>query len=235
MRAFLAQLRIELILSSRRSENLLITLVLPILLLVFIGTVTGTPSDFLVPGLLALAVMSTSMVSLGIATAYERYYGALKRLLGSPMPRLSLLAAKALSVLLLEALQIALLIVVARILFGWSPRGSLPATLLALTLGSFAFAGLGLLMAGTLRAEATLAVANGLYLVFLLLGGFIVPLERLPAPIGAAARILPGAALTDATRAALLGSDQGAVGPFALLAAWAVVGIGAAALTFRAE
>src|SRR2546423_2983363 len=115
MRAFLAQVRVELILSSRRGENLLITLVLPVLLLVFFGTFMGTSKDFLVPGLLALAVMSTSMVSLGIATAYERYYGALKRLLGSPLPRLSLLAAKALSVLLIEVLQIALLIVLARI------------------------------------------------------------------------------------------------------------------------
>src|SRR3981081_4234938 len=111
MKPLLAQLRMELILALRRGESLLITLVVPVVLLIFFGAVANQPPDFLVPGLLALAVMSTSMVSLGIATAYERYYGALKRLLGSPLPRASLLAAKALSVLLLEALQIALLIV----------------------------------------------------------------------------------------------------------------------------
>ena len=83
---------------------------MPVVLLIFFGAVAANPPDFLVPGLLALAVMSTSMVSLGIATAYERYYGALKRLLGSPLPRTSLIAAKTLAVLLIEVVQIALLV-----------------------------------------------------------------------------------------------------------------------------
>jgi ABC-2 type transport system permease protein len=235
VRPLLAQLWIELILSLRRGESLLITIVVPVVLLVFFGAVAASPPDFLVPGLLALAVMSTSMVSLGIATAYERYYGALKRLLGSPLPRVSLIAAKTLSVLLIEVVQVVLLIVIARLMFGWAPGGSLLAALLALVLGTAAFAGLGLLMAGTLRAEATLAVANGLYLVFLLLGGFILPLDRLPAPVSLLAHILPAAALTDATRAALSAENQGVPGSLALLAAWAVVAMGAAAFTFRPE
>jgi ABC-2 type transport system permease protein len=232
----MAQLRIELTLALRRGESLLITLVVPVVLLLFFGALAVAPLDFLVPGLLALAVMSTSMVSLGIATAYERYYGALKRLLGSPLPRMSLLAAKTLSILIIEVVQIALLLTIARVAFGWSPAGSPGLALAALALGSTAFAGLGLLLAGTLRAEATLAVANGLYLLFVLLGGFILPLDRLPDPVAVAARALPAAALTDATRAALsVDPGQGAVGSLALLATWAVVGIGAAALTFRPE
>ncbi len=236
VRALLAQLRVELTLTLRRGESLLITLVVPVVLLIFFGAVAANPPDFLVPGILALAVMSTSMVSLGIATAYERYYGALKRLLGSPLPRSSLIAAKVLTVLLVEVVQIVLLVVIARLMFGWqpSPSGSLPLALLVLLVGSAAFAGLGLLMAGTLRAEATLAVANGLYLVLLLLGGFILPLDRLPPPVAFVARLLPAAALTDATRAAL-NSGQGVLGPLALLAGWAVVAIGAAAVTFRPE
>jgi ABC-2 type transport system permease protein len=179
--------------------------------------------------------MSTSMVSLGIATAYERYYGALKRLLGSPLPRLSLIAAKTLAVLVIELVQIVLLVGMARLMFGWWPSGSVVGALAAFVLGSIAFAGLGLLMAGSLRAEATLAAANGLYLVFLLLGGFILPLDRLPQPLEAFAHLLPAAALTDATRAALSDSGQSLLGPLALLAGWAVVAMGAAALTFRAE
>src|SRR5437764_13638440 len=121
MRAVLAQLRVELILTLRRGENLLITIVVPVVLMVFAGRVTNNPPDFLVPGLLALAVMSTSMVSLGIATAYERYYGALKRLLGSPLPTTTLIAAKTISVLLIEIVQIAVLAVLARVLFHWTP------------------------------------------------------------------------------------------------------------------
>ncbi len=243
VRPLLAQLRVELLLARRRGESVLITLVVPIVLLIFFGTVappfsvTGRPADFLVPGLLALAVMSTSMVSLGIATAYERYYGALKRLLGSPLPRVSLLAAKTLAVLAIELLQILVLGTIAHVAFDWSPSGSPPLAVAGLLLGSVAFAGLGLLLAGTLRAEATLAVVNGLYLVFLLLGGFVFPLERLPGVVGTVSRLLPPAALSDATRGALSGSGSpdGVVGALAVLAIWAVVFGAAAALTFRAE
>ncbi len=241
MRGLLAQLGVELLLMSRRGENLLVTLAIPVGLLVFFGGVmappvdTGSPLDFLVPGLLALAVVSTSMVSLGIATAFERYYGVLKRLVGSPLPRSHLLAAKALAVVVLEVAQVVLLLVAARALFGYGPRGSLALAAIALLLGSIAFAGIGLLMAGTLRAEATLALANGLYLVFLLLGGFVFPLERLPASLDVVARVLPGAALSDATRAALAGAGQDVLAPLGLLAAWAALAGGAAAATFRAE
>ena len=235
VRALLAQLRIELVLTLRRGESLLITLVVPVVLLIFFGAIASNPPEFLVPGVLALAVMSTSMVSLGIATAYERYYGALKRLLGSPLPRGSLIAAKTLAVLVIELVQIVLIVAIARVMFGWQPFGSLLVVLAVLILGSVAFAGVGLLMAGLLRAEATLAAANGLYLVFLLFGGFILPLDRLPGPISLVAHLLPAAALTDATRAALTGSDQGVLGPLALLAGWAVLTMGVAALTFRPE
>jgi ABC-2 type transport system permease protein len=236
MRALAAQLRIELTLALRRGENLLITILVPIVLLIFFGGIAANPPDFLVPGLLALAVMSTSMVSLGIATAYERYYGALKRLLGSPLPTTTLIAAKTISVLLIEAIQIAVLSALALTLFNWRPQSSsIPEAIAALALGSLAFAGLGLLMAGTLRAEATLAAANGLYLVFLLLGGFILPLDRLPAPISAAAHLLPAGALADATRGALSGSDQPVLASLAVLGVWAVVTITGAALTFRPE
>jgi ABC-2 type transport system permease protein len=152
------------------------------------------------------------------------------------LPRATLIAAKTLAVLVIELVQIALLVGIARLMFGWRPTGSPVAALAALVLGSAAFAGLGLLMAGALRAEATLAVANGLYLVFLLMGGFILPLDRLPEPIGLVAHALPAAALTDATRAALSSAtDQGVLGPLALLAVWAAVTMGAAAVTFRAE
>src|ERR671935_2583140 len=143
MRALLAQLHIELVLAGRRGESVLITLVVPVVLLIFFGAVappavTGNerPTDFLVPGLLALAIMSTSMVSLGIATAYERYYGALKRLLGSPLRRPSLLAAKTLAVLLIEVVQVVLLVGIARLAYGWRPVGSPLTALLALGLGS---------------------------------------------------------------------------------------------------
>jgi ABC-2 type transport system permease protein len=238
LRPFLAQLGMELRLSLRRSENLLVTIVIPLALLVFFAGVLATPMpggslDSLVPGLLALAVMSTGMVSLGIATAYERHYGVLKRLIGSPLPRGSLLAAKTGATLAVEVVQVLLLVGVAFAVYNWRPTGSPPLALLALLVGSLAFAGIGLLMAGTLRAETTLALANGLYLLFLLLGGFVVPLDQLPAALAAVARVLPAGALTEATRAALLGGSFWE--PLGLLALWGAAALVLAARTFRAE
>src|SRR5215470_7728670 len=124
LRSTLAQTRAELLMTLRRGESVLITVIVPVMLLVFFTSLNivpaGTkPVDFLLPGILALAVMATGMVSLGIATAYERYYGVLKRLGGSPLPRGGLITAKILSVLALEVLQVVLLIGVAAGVYGW--------------------------------------------------------------------------------------------------------------------
>src|SRR5438046_3583794 len=196
----IAQSRIELLLTLRRGESVLVTVVVPALLLIFFASLniipatTGKAVDFLLPGILALAVMAAGMVNLGIATAYERYYGVLKRLGSSPLPRSGLIIAKIISILLLEIVQVVLLVGVAILLYGWQPAGSPPLALLAMALGTVTFAAIGLAMAGALRAELTLAGANALFLLFILLGGGILPLSHLPAPLAAIAQFLPAAA-----------------------------------------
>lgn len=236
-----AQALLELRLTLRRGESVLITIVVPALLLVFFASVVTLPDtgqrpvDALVPGILALAVMSTAMVSLGIATAFERQYGVLKRLGGSPLPRPILLLAKTLAVLVVELIQVLALLALALAL-GWRAGGNAALALLALLLGTAAFGGLGLWMAGAWRAEAALAGANGLYLVLLLLGGIFVPVANLPAGLGRVAGLLPSAALADVLRAALLPDAALPVGfPLAILCAWAVAGPALASLTFRWE
>jgi len=245
-RAFVAQSRVELVLSTRRGENLLVTVLVPLLLLVFFSSTAllpppaggGSQIDQLVPGILALAVISTGLVSLGIATAFERSYGVLKRLGGSPLPRPALLGAKTLVVALTEVVQVLLIAAVAAAL-GWSPRGGIPVALLAslpwLALGSMAFCAMGLLFAGTLRAEAVLAVANGLYLVFLLLGGVIIPLDHLPPVVAAVAALLPPAQLAVLLRGAM--EPWSSFEPLAAvgLAAWTMALVAATLLTFRTE
>lgn len=237
-----AQLAMELRLTSRRGENLLAIAVIPAAVLLFFAStpvvaVPGErPVDFLLPGALALAVIATGLVNLGIATAYERSYGVLKRLGGSPLDRSGLVAAKIGAVGMIVAIQTIVLVGVAAIGLGWSPGpGWSPVALLAgLALGTMTFAGLGLLLAGTLRAEATLALANGLFLAALLLGGIIVPTDTLPTMVGAVADVLPAAALSDILRAAL---DAGAVGDparaLAVLAAWGVAAVALTVRTFR--
>ncbi len=219
---------------------MLLALGIPVMLLVFFSVVhvlptdTTRPVDFLGPGILALAVMSTAMVSLGIATGFERGYGVLKRLGTTPLGRPSLLAAKTAAVLAVELIQVIVLVPVA-VGLGWKPGGDVGLAVAAVLAATVAFAGLGLLMAGTLRPEATLAAANGLYLLLLLLGGMVVPLSKLPAALRAVARGLPAAALSGALKGALTGSGHVSPHDWVVLAAWAIGAPVAAAFTFRWE
>jgi ABC-2 type transport system permease protein len=234
-----AQARAELVLTLRRGESVLLTLGIPVLLLVFFSQVDivgigHDPIRFLAPGILALAIMSTAMVGLGIATGFERQYRVLKRLGSTPLGRPALLAAKTIAIAAVEVIQVVVLVVVALAL-GWHAHGSVVLAAAAVVLATIAFAGLGLLMAGTLRAEMVLAAANGLYLVLLLLGGMVVPLRELPAGLRSVARGLPAAALSDALHRALGGSHVSGHGYWFVLAAWAVAAPVAAALTFRWE
>ena len=104
-----------------------------------------------------------------------------------------------------------------------------------MALGTVTFAAIGLAMAGALRAELTLAGANALFLLFLLLGGGILPLSHLPAPLAAIAQLLPAAALTQALQAAM---SNNAVFPgfaFLTLFIWAIVVLFIAIRTFQWE
>jgi ABC-2 type transport system permease protein len=223
-----SQVRHEVQLVARNGEQLLLTLGIPVLLLVFFSTVdvlpTGTddPIDFLAPGILALAVMSTAMVSLGIGTGFERSYHVLKRLGATPLGRGRLIAAKVASVVVVELVQFAVLVPVAFAL-GWSPPS--PNWLLALgavVLGSVAFAGIGLSLAGRLRGEINLAAQNGLYLVLLLLGGMVIPFDELPAVLRTVATALPSGALADVLRETLSDAGTRPATSWLVLAGWAV-------------
>lgn len=242
MRATAALAASELRLTLQRGENLLVTIVIPTAVLLFFATVgivpdvAGKPVDFLLPGTLALAVIATGLVNLGIATGYDRQYGVLKRLGGAPIRRATVIAAKIAAVLAIEIAQVVLLVGVAALVLGWRPAtGASPLLAVAsLLLGTAAFAGLGLLLAGTLRAEATLAVANGLFLAFLMLGGIVIPVDHLPGPIATLAHLLPAAALSDALRISL-GAAGDASTALLILAVWAVAAVALAARTFRWE
>ncbi|MEV5959412.1 ABC transporter permease [Streptomyces sp. NPDC051987] len=238
-RMIAAQAALETRMLLRNGEQLLLTVVIPTLLLVLFSSVDvvdtgkGKAVDFLAPGILALAVMSTAFTGQAIATGFERRYGVLKRLAASPLPRWALMTAKTASVLVTEILQVILLTVIALAL-GWSPHGNPLAVLLLLVLGTAAFSGLGLLMAGTLKAEATLAAANLVFLLLLVGGGVIVPLDKFGGAQDALG-LLPISALSDGLRDVL---QHGSAMPWAdlgILAVWAVLALGAAGRFFRWE
>ena len=239
MSVLLAQLKSELRVIARNGEQLLVIIGIPTILLVFFSQVDVLPRgdqnavDFLLPGILALAVMSTAMVSLGIATGFERSYGVLKRLGATPLGTQRLVLAKSLAVVLVEVVQLLVLIGVGLIL-GW--RGDLSAVapvVGAVLLGTLAFAGIGLTLAGTLRGEVNLAAQNGLYLVLLLIGGIMFPLDSLPNWLQVPAQLLPSGALADVMRGALTETSLNGGASWIVLAVWALVAPATAAKLFR--
>jgi ABC-2 type transport system permease protein len=246
MRPLTAQLRAEVTMIFTNGETLFLTLGIPVVFLLFFSTVhvlpTGTthPVDFLVPGILALAVMSTSMTALSIGTGFERGYGVLKRLGSTPLGRPRLLAAKILAVLGVEVFQAAVLIAVGYLL-GWSPGGAGGAgalvgeALLAMVLGTIAFGGIGLVLAGTLKPLVNLAVVNALFVVLLLLGGMLIPLSKLPTWLADVSKALPAAALSEALHGSLGQGTAVSTRDWVVLAVWAVAAPVVAGLTFRWE
>ncbi|MHB8507053.1 MAG: ABC transporter permease [Candidatus Dormibacteria bacterium] len=236
----LAQTVMETRLLLLNGEQLLLTIIIPTLLLVVFSTVAivdvgpGRRVEFVLPGILALAVLSTAFTGQAIATGFERRYGVLKRVGATPLPRAGFILAKVASILVSEVLQVCLLLAVAWGL-GWHARGAFVSAIVLLLLGTGAFVGLGLLMAGTLRAEATLAGANMVFILLLLAGGVIVPLGRFPASVRPLLELLPIAALSSGLREVLqhgaaLPSRQGLI-----LVFWAVGSISLAARFFRWE
>lgn len=238
MKRVLVQFRAESALLFRNGEQLLLTLIIPVVLLGFFGSVSILPAgaddplDFLVPGVLAVAIMSASMVSLGIATGFERSYLVLKRLGATPLTRGELIAAKSLAVATVEMIQFALILPLAALL-GWTPGGRLwPLIVVVIPSASLAFAGIGLCLAGRLRAEVNLAAQNGVYLLLLLLGGTIIPPGSLPDGLASVTRILPSHALAELLASTL--SGQGALlWPALTMLVWSTVAPVVAAVTFR--
>lgn len=239
-RQVLAQARMEARLMLRNGEQLLLAVVIPVIVL--IGGVSGSehlglsldhdPIDVFAPGVLALAIMSTAFTSLAIATGFERRYGVIKRLGASPLPRAGLLMGKVGALLLVEVLQVVVIGAVALAL-DWDPSTDVLGLLLSIVLGTAAFASLGLFLAGVLRAEATLAAANLVYLLLLAGGAVVLPISAYGA-FGDVVRWLPSGALGSAMRAALI---DGATSwrDLGVLVLWAAAGTTLTARTFKWE
>lgn len=233
-RMLLTQARTEFVLTLRNGEQVLLTLLIPLGMLIGLTALNVVPVpsprvDNITPRILALAVMSTAFTGQAIALGFDRRYGVLKRLAATALPRWSLVAGRVLAVLGVVLVQLLALGAVALTL-GWHPEpaGVVPAALLILA-GTAAFGALGVLLGGTLRAEVVLAVANTVWLVLVVAGGIVLSVHALPGPLAVIAAALPSGALADGLHAALAdgATPWGALG---VLLAWAA---GAAALAAR--
>lgn len=225
----IVQMRWELRLLLRNGEQVLVMFVIPLALLIALQLTGIGPQP--VPAVIAVSIMATCFTSLAIGTGFERRSGALRHAATTPLSRLELLVGKLLATGLTALISVAVVSVVAAGL-GWNPAGAWPWSLVVALLGASAFAALAVLLAGTLRAEAVLALANGLFVLLIVFGGVLIPVSSMPAALGTAVSLLPSAALAGGLRATLV---DGAIplAELAILATWTLVAALVARRTFR--
>ena len=235
-----AQTAMEFRLQLRNLEQVGLTLVIPLLLLFFFNLPllyslgVARRIDFVVPSILALAVMSSAFTGLAIGTGFERKYAVLKRLGATALPRSVLIGGKTLSVLLLELVQV-VLIVAFGLALAWHPHGDPALVVLLVALGTVAFAGLGLLLAGTVRAEVTLAASNLIWLVLLFAGGIAIPLDKYSHAVAQVLQYLPSAALSNGLHRVLQDGATAPLHDMVTLLVWGAVAMVAAIRWFRWE
>jgi ABC-2 type transport system permease protein len=240
-RMLLAHARVEVSLTLRHGEQILLTLLIPLALLIGLSLLNVLPAadlgstskvDWVTPRIFALAVMSSAFTGQAIALGFDRRYGVLKRLSATALPRWLLVAGRVVAALVVVGLQ-AIVIGVVAALLGWSPSpGGLAAGVVFLAVGTLSFGALGVLLGGSLRAEAVLALANIIWFVLLLAGGILLAPSSLPSGLAEVVRLLPSGALADGLRAALVDGTF-AWGPLAVLAVWAAAAGALATRTAR--
>lgn len=235
LRMLATQSATELRLALRHGEQVLLTVLVPIVLLVGLTLLTVVPLPeprvaTVAPGVLALAVMSTAFTGQAIALGFDRRYGVVRRLAATALPRWLLVAGRLAAVLGVVAVQVVVLGAIAAAL-GWRPEpAGVGWALLLVLLGCAAFAALGMLLGGSLRAEITLAVANLVWFVLLFAGGIVIPVGQLPGPLAVVAAALPSGALAEGLRDTLTTGAPPAVGAVLVLLGWTAV---ATALAIR--
>ncbi|MDR7082886.1 ABC-2 type transport system permease protein [Arthrobacter ginsengisoli] len=238
LRRIVLQGKYETITMLRNGEQLILAVVLPLLAMVGLTVLPlldgfgASRINVAVPGILALCAMSTAFTGQGISTGFDRRYGVLRFLSTTPLGRTGLIAGKVLAVLAVLALQVLVVTAVA-LLLGWQPDplGWAPGLAL-LVLGAASFTALGLLVAGTVRPEATLAITNLLWILLGALGGIVIPAERLPALLQTIVHFLPSGALGQGMREAFLSGGVSPV-PVLVLLFWTAIAGGAATRWFK--
>lgn len=235
-RMLLAQARTETVLTLRNGEQILLTVLIPVALLLAMGLMDVIPVPEPRVGsatarILALAVISSAFTGQAIALGFDRRYGVLKRLAATALPRWLLVAGRVAAALSVVAVQVTIIAVVA-LLMGWrlpSATGVLWAVVL-IVLGTLSFGALGVLLGGALRAEIVLALANIVWFGLLLVGGLSLGVDSLPAWLATVVDALPSAALAQALHDAVVDGAAPGVGHVTVLVVW---GVAAGALATR--
>lgn len=238
-RMLLTQARTEAVLTLRNGEQILLTVLIPVALLIAMSVMSVIPVPeprvgSSVARVLALAVISSAFTGQAIALGFDRRYGVLKRLAATALPRWLLVGGRIAAGLAVVVVQVLILGVIA-LLLGWdlpSPAGWLWTALLLL-LGTLAFGALGVLLGGALRAEIVLALANIVWFLLLLVGGVALGVSTLPAWLATIVELLPSAALAEGLHTAVVDNQAPALQHVLVLIAWGVAAAALAAKTTK--
>lgn len=230
-----AHARWELRLLLRNGEQLLLVFVIPVALLVGLRAlgVDWLGGSVPVPTVLAVSILATAFTSLAIATGFERRSGALEFLGTTPLTRSDLLIGKLAATVCLTGVSMGVIVLIG-VLLGWQPQASWLAALVVAALGVMAAGSWAIAMAGALRAEAVLALANALFVLLVMFAGVIIPASRMPEPFATIVQTLPSGALAEGLRTSLA-SQAWPLGSIGVLLAWFVAGTLLARRTFRWE
>ena len=192
--------------------------------------------DFVIPGLLGMNIMGSSIWGLGYAIVDARRKKLLKRLVATPMSRVEYLLSYLVSRMGLLVAEVVVLLGFAVVFFGVPVRGSIVQLALTILLSAFAFGGIGLLIAARARTiEGASGLMNLGMMPMWVLSGVFFSSENFPRAVQPFIQALPLTATNDALRATMLrGAGWGAVAPeLALLLGWAVVTLWLALKWFR--
>lgn len=231
-RRVLAQGKYETLAMLKNGEQLMLNIALPLCALIglnytnFLDSYAAqfhtTRLGVAVPGVLALCVISTALSGQGIATGFDRRYGVLRFISTTPLGKTGLILGKALAVLAVILVQYILVISVAMVL-GYTPNlSSLLFSIPTILLGAATFTALGLLIAGTVRAEATLVIVNMAWGILAIGGGTLIPTHHFPGILGTFVNVLPSGALGSALRGEYLNQDFLFL-PHLIMMVWVVI------------
>ncbi len=231
-----AHARWELKLLIRNGEQLLLTFVIPVVLLLALGLthVSTQKINASVPTVFAVSILATCFTSLAIGTGFERRSGALRYLGTTPLSRLDLILGKLIATATLTLMSLAV-VSITGLFLDWRPSiAGLGLALLVILLSAAVWVSWALVIAGHFRAEAVLAIANGLFLVMMIFGGVVIATSHMPTAVAHVVNLLPSAAMANGLRDALETGSLPGLG-IGVLILWAVAGTWLAKKVFRWE
>ena len=231
-----AHARWELKLLIRNGEQLLLTFVIPVVLLLALGLthLSTQKINAAVPTVFAVSILATCFTSLAIGTGFERRSGALRYLGTTPLSRLDLILGKLIATATLTLMSLAV-VAITGLFLDWRPSiAGIGIALIVVLLSAAVWVSWALVIAGHFRAEAVLAIANGLFLVMMIFGGIVIATSHMPNAVAHVVDLLPSAAMANGLRDAL---ESGSVPALAIsiLVFWAIAGIWLAKKVFRWE